>query len=229
MQRALVTALFVCAGLWAEAQGAYRTGMLPQFQLTADLASAWKLNLRLEPRQIFAEGLFNETPEGYYRFERTDITAVVTRSTGLNASAGGGYMLRLQEGGPAHRFIQQYSAVFRHDVLRTGHRLIADQTLRREEPAEFRLRYRFSVEMPLSGQSVDPGEPYLKLNNEYLLLLQRNSAADLETRFVGVIGVNFSDRNKLETGIDYRANDFIHGPGDHQFWLYLGWFLALKR
>ncbi len=220
----LFLALLACRQ--GAAQQSYRAGILPQINLTADGPENWKFNLRAESRQIFSEGRFDEAAGGAYRYERTDFAAVLLRKTGVGSTAGAGYLLRLEDGQVIHRLIQQYSVVSGSGALRSGHRFAADQTFRPNEPPEYRLRYRFSVEIPLQGQNVDPGELYAKLNNEYLGILQ-DAAFDLETRAVGVLGINFNDRNKLELGLDYRANEFLDGPARHQFWFYWGWFVGV--
>lgn len=223
-------AFFFFLALFALRQGAaqqtYRAGILPQINLTAGGPKNYKFNLRLESRQIFSEGRFDESANGAYRYERTDFAALLIRKTGVRGSAGAGYLLRLEDGRAIHRLMQQYSGVSRLGPFRTGHRIAADQTFRPGEAPEFRLRYRFSAELPLQGQNVDPGELYAKLNHEYLGILQ-NAAFDLETRAVGVLGINFNDRNKLELGLDYRANEFLRGPARHQFWFYWGWFVGV--
>ena len=220
----LFLALLACRQ--GAAQQSYRAGILPQINLTADGPENWKFNLRAESRQIFSEGRFDEAMAGAYRYERTDFAAVLPRKTGVGSTAGAGYLLRLEDGQAIHRLIQQFSVVSRSGAIRSGHRFAADQTIRPDEPPEYRLRYRFSVEIPLQGQNVDPGELYAKLNHEYLGILQ-GAAFDLETRAVGVLGINFNDRNKLELGLDYRANEFLDGPARHQFWFYWGWFVGV--
>lgn len=208
------------------AQQTYRAGILPQINFTADGPGNWKYNLRVESRQIFSEGRFDASATQAYRYERTDFAGLLLRKTGVGSSAAAGYLLRIEDGRAIHRLIQQFSVVSRTGALRTGYRIAADQTFRTDEPPEFRLRYRFSAELPLQGQNVDPGEIYAKLNLEYLGILQ-GRAFDLETRAVGVLGFNFNDRNKLEIGPDYRVNGFLNGPARHQFWFYSGWFVAI--
>jgi hypothetical protein len=223
----LILLLCACFGRTAIAQAGYRAGILPQINLTTDLARNWRANLRIESRQIFSEGTFSDSENrGAYRYERTDIAGLVLLKTDVGATIGAGYMIRFEDGTQAHRFTQQYSSVGRLGTWRTGQRVTVDQTIRRGEPTVFRFRYRLSAEIPLQGQSVDPGEWYAKINNEYLGILE-GWALGLEIRAVGVIGLNISDRNKLELGPDYRTSPFAPGAQQHQFWLYLGWFVTI--
>ncbi|MBK9337665.1 MAG: DUF2490 domain-containing protein [Lewinellaceae bacterium] len=209
------------------AQSSYRAGCLPQINLTTDFTNNWRANLRIESRQIFSESTFDHTEKsGGYRYERTDIAGLILRKTDIGTTIGAGYMIRFEGGRIVHRFTQQYSSVGRLGVLRTGRRVTTDQTISPGDLFVFRLRYRVSAEIPLQGQSVDSGEWYTKINNEYLGILE-GVALGLEIRAVGVIGLNISDRNKLELGPDYRTNAFSPGAQRHQFWLYMGWFVTI--
>ncbi len=153
-----------------------------------------------------------------------DFALTASRKTGLNNALAGGYLVRLRENQTFHRFIQQYTIVRRYETFRMAHRFSSDQTFTSDNPWELRIRYRITAEIPLNGQSVDPGEYYLKLNNEYLNSWQE-SEHDLEIRMVPLTGFVFNDSNKLEFGLDYRLSSFIDGNSRHSFWFNLGWFL----
>jgi len=88
------------------------------------------------------------------------------------------------------------------------------------------LRYRIASEFPLSGQSIDPKEFYLKVSNEYLNAFQGNDY-DLEIRLAPHFGFLFSDTNKLEFGPAYRISSFIDGSAKNSFWLSLNWYLKI--
>jgi hypothetical protein len=198
-----------------------RAGILPQINLNISLPGDWRGNAKLESRQIF-----HETDEPGYRYERTDLAFMITRKTAAGPSWGAGYMVRLQDGVFIHRTTQQYSAVSKYSTFRLGHRLVADQTFRPEQPVEYRFRYRASSDFPLQGQSVDPGEFYLKVSNEYLGSFE-GPDFDLEIRGLGALGFNLTDNNKFELGLDYRVNAFLTSPARHNFWGYLGWFVSI--
>ena len=215
----LFSFLFLVFALSAVAQS-NRSGLLPQLNVNATVTGAWKLNAKLESRQILAEG------EGLdYRYERTDLTAIISRKRATD-SWGGGYMIRLQGDEFIHRTLQQYSLVRRYEAFRLGHRFRADQTFRADRPVAFRLRYRLSTDLPLQGQSVDPREFYLKLNTEYLGFLQQGDT-DLEIRGFAALGWNQNDNNKIEFGLDYRVDSFLAAAPRHNFWWYVGWYVSL--
>ncbi len=226
MKRLIIWLLALSRGFYGLAQDDIRIGLMPQINLNYSLDANWKVNSKTESRQIIWEGISGDGIPADYRYERTDIDVVITRKTGLFGSVGGGYMIRFQDQEIIHRFIQQYTLVQGFEGLRLGHRVRTDQTFRPEDPMEFRMRYRLSLEKPLRGNSVDPNELYLKLNNEALLSLQ-DGDSEWEYRLVPNLGYFFTDRNKLETGFDFRANRLFQDTQDYQFWWSVGWYYTL--
>lgn len=207
-------------------QGVYSAGVLPQINLNISLPKDWRLNAKLESRQLFSEGQFEQNFKTAYRYDLTDIALIASKKTGVNNSLGAGYMIRFRNNEVIHRFIQQYSIVKKYDLFRLGHRISTDQTIRNNNPVQFRLRYRIGVEKALNGKDVDPREFYFKLNNEYLFSVE-GKETDLELRLIPALGYAFNDNNKFEFGIDYRLNEFISSVSRNQFWLYLGWFISM--
>jgi len=194
-------------------------GIIPQINTNFKLDKNWKLNAKIEGRQLFFQNPYpaelNQT-----KFERLDLEVVATRSKGKGA-VGGGYLLRRANGSFTHRFIQQYSITQKLVASRLAHRFRTDQTFEKDDAIQLRLRYRISWEKPLNGQSVDPREFYLKLNNEYFGILQ-NAAANLEIRGLASLGFNLSDNNQIETGIDYRVEKLIGTDTEHKLFLNIG-------
>lgn len=207
-------------------QDTYRAGLLPVFNFNAKLKKGWKLNSKVEARQRITDGLWGEKADLRFEHERTDISLLASRRVGITTSLAGGYMVRIQGDELIHRFIQQYSWVKKYPGYRLGHRISTDQTLRPETPAQYRFRYRISFNPSLNGEDIDPGEFYLKINHEYLNILQ-DGQYDLEIRLVPGLGYSFTDNNKLEAGLDYRADAFIREGSRHSFWFFLGWYLSI--
>lgn len=221
------TFLFLCllsTNLWA--QSSYIAGLLPGLNINQKIDKNWRLNYKLESRLLGAEGRFSEPTPFAVQHSLTDLAVLTSRKLGLNNSLAGGYLLRLEKGGPSHRFIQQYTLVKSYDHFRLAHRFSADQTFSKKEATEIRLRYRISFDVPLSGQEVDDREFYLKINNEYLNSLQDGSYG-LEIRLVPSLGFAFNDNSKVELGVDYRLADFLKGPAESSFWLPLTWYIGI--
>ncbi len=208
------------------AQDTYLFGALPSLNLNKGISGDWSINLKTESRLRYLQGEFGGNAAADAHFLLADFGLTASRKTGLNNALAGGYLVRIREGQLFHRFIQQFTLVKRYETFRMAHRLSSDQTFNSDEPWELRLRYRITAEIPLNGQSVDSGEFYLKLNNEYLNSWQENEP-DLEIRLVPLAGFVFKDKNKLEFGLDYRLSSFIDGSSCNCFWLNIGWYVKV--
>ncbi len=207
-------------------QSNYRAGTLSQINVNAKVAERWKLNTKLETRQIFSSREPGKITNNRVQYERTDLAFMLTKKISADNTLGGGYMVRLEEGRFMHRFSQQFSSVNMLDVLNIAHRVLADETFSPVDPAEFRLRYRLGMELPLNGQKIDPKEFYGKFNNEYLGIFS-DSNPDLEIRGLLSLGYNAADDNKLEFGVEYRVNGFNEPVNAQQFWLTVAWFVSI--
>jgi hypothetical protein len=210
----------------ANAQDAYLLGGLPSLNLSKGLGGDWSLNLKAESRLRFLQGEFGGNAQSDLSFQLADFALTASRKTGLNNALAGGYLIRLRGEQIFHRFIQQFTVVRRFETFRMAHRFSSDQTFNSDNPWELRLRYRITAEIPLNGQSVDPGEFYMKLNNEYLNSWQEGEP-DLEIRLVPLAGFVFNDSNKLEFGLDYRLSSFIDGGSRNSFWFNIGWYIKV--
>jgi hypothetical protein len=216
--------VFISSSL--HAQENYRAGTITQVNVNFSLPKDFKLNTRVEARQIFSEKETAKSVSNALRYERTDVHAILTKKISADNNIGAGYLVRLEEGKFAHRLIQQFNSVRKLDLFSLAHRIVLDETFRRNEPTEIRARYRIGIEKPLNGRSVDPREFYLKLNNEYLGIFTKDQA-DLEIRGSAAAGYNATDDNKIELGLEYRVNEFYTAAKAQQFWVTLSWFLSV--
>lgn len=211
--------------LSADAQNSYQFGLLPSINVNKDLVNDWKLNFKVESRQLFKEGIFKEESDFNYEYMQTDYSIIVSQKVGGNKSVYAGYLMRIQDNKIISRSIQQYVIAKQYGFFRMSHRFSADQTFQKSVDTEYRLRYRLSSEFPLRGQSVDPGEFYFKINNEYLNSFQSKDY-DLGIRLTPFLGYEFTDSNKLEYGLEYRVNSFIDNGSDTDLWIGINWFLV---
>lgn len=212
-----------CAGF---AQSRYQFGMLPSVNLNQKFKNDWSLNTKLESRQLFMNGTFSGISNTKYQYVLTDFSVLFAKKVSVNSRVAGGYLIRVEGPELMHRFIQQYTMVQRLSGFSLAHRVMADQSFSVNENPEFRFRYRITSEIPLSGESVDPKEFYVKLNNEYVNSLQ-SIRYDLEIRVVPLLGYNINNTNKLEFGGDYRVNSFFNNSIRHSFWASLNWFIEI--
>lgn len=206
------------------AQTSYQFGVLPAVNVNKKFKEDWSLNTRIESRQLFQNGDFEGNIFGKYDYVLTDVSLLAGKKIALNSRIAGGYLLRIEDGGAAHRVSIQYVVVQRLSKFRLAHRFLSDQTFSKIESPEFRLRYRITAEIALNGESVDTKEFYMRLNNEYVNSLQE-SEYDLEIRLVPLLGYQINERFKIESGLDYRVNLFIHNNTRHTFWLSFNFFI----
>ena len=222
----LLCILLPLISLKVSGQKSYRAGTLPQINVNFGVAKNFKLNTKLESRQIFSEKKADEPRSNQLRYERTDLALVLTRKLSATNTIGGGYLIRLEDGELAHRLIQQFNYVRNLEMITVAHRFVTDETFRKSEPASYRLRYRLGMEKALNGRQIDPKEMYLKFNNEYLGIWADRSA-DLEIRGLLSLGYNATDDHKFELGVEYRVNEFNQPVKAQQFWVTVGVFLSI--
>lgn len=145
---------------------------MPSINLNKKYQNNWGLNFKAESRHCFSEGSLEYPAALDYQYVLTDFAVIGSKKIGFGKRLTAGYLLRLSSESPVHRFIQQYIITQQMRSFRISHRIATDQTVSFSESPEFRLRYRIASEIPLNGQSTDPKEFYVKLNNEYLGSIQ---------------------------------------------------------
>ena len=220
----LLVGCFFCT--IATSQSNYQFGLLPSVNLNKEIENDWKINFKIESRQLLKEGMFGKNDSFNYEYLLTDFAIVVSNKIGLNNKIGVGYLSRFRNDELVHRLIQQYTYVENYSSFRMAHRFSADQTFMKGVSTEYRFRYRITVEIPFNGNSVDPREFYLKINNEYLNSFE-DREYDLEIRLVPLLGFKVNEDNKLEFGLDYRLDSFIEDASRNRFWTSINWYLKL--
>ncbi len=198
-------------------------GGLPSVNFNLTGQSNWSFNGKIESRQQFHSRASNNEHERGIDYLLTDFSLLAARKLGLSSRLAVGYLFRLEEGNLQHRFMQQMVVVQRLRTLRLAHRFLSDQTFSSQENTEIRFRYRITMEVPLNGESLDPGEFYVKANQE-ILYGMAIGAHDLELRFIPLLGYNFVQDLKMEAGIDYRLGSIIGGNNEQKIWLAVNLF-----
>jgi hypothetical protein len=214
---ALLTFLIAASSLWAQVP---QWRLLPSVNVNKKFVRDWSANLRIESRQV----LF-EAPERF-NYELTDIALAGAKKLSLRTSLAVGALVRLEEDASAFRSFQQFTVVRRYGSLRASHRFAADQTFSAVESPEFRVRYRFSGERALSGESVDPREFFTKFNNEYLGGMQ-GGEFDPELRLAAFLGYAITPSKKLELGLENRLDGFLSDAPRQRWWIGVNVFVSL--
>ncbi len=178
----------------------------PELSLTWQPSSRWQINFKAvsyhestgSSRETFSTPHFESAVMGTYRLLS-------------GASLSLGYAFRVREPFDAdanieNRLTWQYVAASRGEKYRLGHRLRAEQRFRNTGLIH-RWRYRLSLDFPLDGERLDPGEPYAKASEELLWSLQDGAAPEVENRIGGGIGWYFGPGSKVELLAEYRLSD----------------------
>ncbi|TPN85119.1 DUF2490 domain-containing protein [Aquimarina algicola] len=221
---------FICIGIMyfylihtATSQTEFSSGLLPEITFSTKISDRFKLIHAVESRQIITDN----TKENSFNYDYilTDFTTLLSTKVGASGVLNLGYLFRVEEDQIIHRSIQQYNIVQLLRRGRIGHRVATDQTFTNNEAPEFRLRYRITLEKPLTGDEIDPKEFYIKLGNEYLTSFQQDET-DLEIRILPFLGYEINKKSKIEIGPDYRISGFSESGSSHKLWLSIGWFYA---
>lgn len=218
--RALFSLVFVFASAWVAAQTPSQWRLLPSVNVNKKFERDWSANLRIESRQV----LF-EAPERF-NYELTDLALAGAKKLGLRTSLAVGALVRFDQDFTAFRSFQQLTLVRRYASLRVSHRFSSDQTFSAIESPEFRVRYRFSGERALSGESVDPREFFTKFNNEYLGGWQ-GGEVDPEIRLAAFLGYALTKSKKFELGLENRLDGFMGDSIRQRWWIGMNVFVSL--
>jgi len=220
--RILLSILFIfllCGSSIAQSD-TYQLGILPAVNVNVKTTKGYRINAKLESRNtLYQMSSFDS------EYELTDVSLVVSKRVGLNNALGLGYLMRIDNGRLVHRLIQQFNFVSSGDGVKLGHRFLLDQTLTDVDPDIWRLRYRLSGLFPLTGQSIDSKEFYLKLQNEYLNVFKEDYSFEIRANIF--MGYKFSDASKLELGMDNRFRNLNVARVNVQSWFRASWYIVI--
>lgn len=219
----LFTLFSLNVNLFAQESKVFFTGIFPEISFTKKINQQNKLNFKVENQEILYDNRDPETDNPQFTHYRTDLMLFFDRSIRPGISAGFGVFHRFQENENGNRIIQQLSMLQRMRNLRINHRLRTDQTFIKNDALEVRLRYRFSLEIPLEGAEVDFGEHYLVLSEEPIFSL-KGGEFEFENRTAIALGKLFNSNEKLEWAVDYRTDGFIQEGLRTRLWIKISYF-----
>lgn len=202
-------------------------GIVPELSLNYKLNDKFKLNAIAE---FYNDGFSKTGSEPFtwdYGYDRTDLQLFGSYRINPLQSVALGYQYSIRNAASdAHKITQQITLLRRPDKILFGHRFRADQTFYAHNGPRFRIRYRLSLELPLQGSSIDPGEFYMVPSDEVLIGLQENKAS-FENRLSVHLGYLLQNDNKLQLGLDYRTG-FKESSIYHSLWMRVAFFFNLK-
>ncbi len=224
MRISMILILFLGSTVFCLGQSQrFFTGLFPEVSLTRKLSNDNKINVKVENQHVFYDNRMGESEDLQYRHYRTDLMAFYDWRLGPTRSVALGVFHRIQDGSNGNRIIQQFAMIQRLRDLRLNHRFRTDQTFTRGEKIEVRFRYRFALEIPLNGATLDPGENYLVLSNEPIIS-HKDRDFEIENRLVFGFGKLYKNGQRLEWSTDYRTDGFISGDFRTRLWLKIGYF-----
>ena len=200
------------------AQGTYQLGTLTIVNASKTLKKDWSASFNFQSRQLYQQGAFGGVKDKSFDYVLTDFTFIASKKISKISRLAGGYLYRVRGDDVVHRTIQQLAITKRLKGYKLVHRLVTDQTFINRESPEFRLRYRWTTEIPFGGKANESGKFYFKCHNEYVNSIQ-SANYDLEVRLIPLIGCNLSDIHSLDVGLDYRVRSFLSGITQHIFWM----------
>jgi hypothetical protein len=201
-----------------------KAGFLPSINYNHKINKLYEINFKFESRHFVFENNASQSSAFNYEYSLSDVSALIGRKVGLNSKVVLGVLTRIEPDVVSYRTIQQFIFQSKIENFRVAHRIATDQTFSSTESTEFRLRYRLSAEIPLSGLKVDVKEFYFKFNTEVLNSIQDNEY-DLELRAVPNIGYVINEQHKIELGLDNRFVSFIDNQTRFTSWITINWFL----
>jgi hypothetical protein len=207
----------------AQKKQVFFTGIFPEVSLTKKLNDQYKLNFKIENQEVIFDNRDENSANPQFTHYRTDLMMFFDRSIRPGVSVALGVFHRFQDNEDANRIIQQLAILQRLRVLRINHRFRTDQTFTKNDDFEFRFRYRLSLEIPLEGAELDPGEYYMVVSEEPIFSV-KGGQFEIENRTAVALGKLFTSQEKLEWGIDYRTDGYIQEGFRTRLWGKISYF-----
>ncbi|MBN2745653.1 MAG: DUF2490 domain-containing protein [Bacteroidales bacterium] len=206
MIRVIVILVFSVLIVNLQAQNkAYLSGFAPEITLNKKISKKVSLTSKIESIHYYYS---NENGNGYltpWSHKGIDFQFFGNYKLSPFYRISMGYQLSYNPAGkPSNRLIEQLSYSGKLGSMKLGHRVRADQTFYSSGPAKFRFRYRFSLQIPLQGSSVDVGEFFMIASDE-LILTAKSGSSSLENRTVAQIGFRAMEKMDVQAGFDFRA------------------------
>ncbi|MDI1322936.1 MAG: DUF2490 domain-containing protein [Algoriphagus sp.] len=220
---AFFTLILVVGSLSAQQNQIFFTGIFPEVSLTKKVNDRIKLNFKAENQEIIFNNQDAQSENPQFTHYRTDLMMFFDRSIRPGVSVALGLFHRFQENEDGNRIIQQLAILQRMRNLRINHRIRTDQTFTRNDDLEVRFRYRFSMEIPLEGDEVDPKEFYLVLSEEPIFRY-KGGDFEIENRTAIALGKLFNSQEKLEWALDYRTDGYIQEGFRTRLWMKISYY-----
>ncbi|MFT6868312.1 MAG: hypothetical protein ACJA08_003162 [Cyclobacteriaceae bacterium] len=220
MKFLLIVILIVSCELCFGQKASY-AGIFPEAEVIKSMGKFYTA-IKIESQHSLLNINQTEVDRFGYFHDRTDLQGFIGIKMKNDSKWTIGYQYRLQPNVDNHRSIQQYSWLSRNEYLKVSHRIRADQTFELNQFVQWRIRYRLSVQIPLSNGK----QQYLLISDEPIYSLKEGTSV-LENRFVLALGILLTDQCKFQIGPDYRLDGDLVTKPRTRLWLKIGWFYRL--
>ena len=187
-------------------QNSFTTFFEPDISLNYKITPNYSHNLKISQRSF----VYDDQLE--YRPRQVDISHFSNLRIQANQSLAIGIQYRsrdLFERGLENelRITQQFNTTHQKGAIRFGNRLRAEQRIT-PTLTTHRFRYRFAIDLPLNGEKLDVGESYLVASTESLFSVAKSNSPEFDQRISLNIGWLLNADTKVQTGIEYRAENY---------------------
>lgn len=178
----------------------------PEIDLNWNLGSRWSINAGFGTRHLIEEE---------HDARQVEISQNTSYEVGFYSKVSFGITYRWRNTFNANRqdetlLIGQYAYSKKFNRLKIAHRFQGQVRLR-ENLSITRSRYRFSLELPLSGRKVDLNEFFLVGSTEALWSIAEKIKPEIGQRFSAELGYKLADNLQAMMGTQVRFDNYNLG------------------
>lgn len=224
----ILIAIIGFSGISLQAQTPFELKAEPSVSLSWKLNDRWSLNGQIKMGQLLGGNAASGFSHSFT--ERFEMQGFANYSLFGSKKISLGYVFGmddplLDEPGYEHRITEQSSFVTNSGQLRLAFRLRAEQRFR-TSGFQQRYRARLSTDIPLQGERLDEGEPYLILQNE-VLASPTDGKVPLDNRLDAGIGWLLPGKQKLQLQLQHRFEKMNLPQRGHVIQIITGYYFNL--
>lgn len=185
------------------------------------LGRDWSFNTAIGKRSVWLnQGMIGESGlSGNLAFG--EINQFATYKFSPMAKASVGYKFRWLDPSEGfqlfeHRVTQQIAILHRTEVIRLASRIRSEQRFINQNYIQ-RWRFRFSIDFPLSGETLDAKEFYFLASNEILYEMTTIYRNRWGNRLTSGLGYLFGDVTKVQMSFTFRSDNFTRDNQNRLF------------
>ncbi len=212
LQSGCIIALLASLPLWLHGQNRATLEFLPQLAWNGDFDDRWSWSVNTSMENTWIELAEDKPSVTDFYLTTFSLQAGAAFQLTNDVNLSGGYQfgwrdIDEEERNIEHRALQQLTYTQRLGKYRARARFRTEQRFFRNDDyvVEHRWRLRTSLDFPLQGEQLDPGETYLNAQVEWLAnVFEADPWFFRDSRpYVG-LGWLISEHYRLENGLEWR-------------------------